>query len=212
VTSLHTLRISRGLAATAVAAAALGLTACGGSENSNSAAATPSRTSTAPMTSAASADAPFGPGCADVPASGPGSLAALATEPVASAAAQNPQLSTLVTAVTKAGLANTLNESSNITVFAPTNAAFAKIPKATLDQVLADRKALTNVLTYHVVGQRSTPTELNGATLTTLQGGTIRTTKDGDSYKVNDAKVVCGNIQTRNATVYVIDTVLMPKS
>jgi uncharacterized surface protein with fasciclin (FAS1) repeats len=164
------------------------------------------------MTSAASAGAPFGPGCADVPASGPGSLAALATEPVASAAAQNPQLSTLVTAVTKAGLANTLNESPNITVFAPTNAAFAKIPKATLDQVLADRKALTNVLTYHVVGQRSIPTELNGATLTTLQGGTIRTTKDGDSYKANDAKVVCGNIQTRNATVYVIDTVLMPKS
>lgn len=221
MTSLRTSRISRGLAAAAVAASAVGLTACGGSGNSGSGAAGSSAASAsatisaAPMTSAApgsaaAAGTPFGSGC-DVPATGPGSLAALATEPVATAAAQNPQLSTLVTAVTKAGLANTLNESQNITVFAPTNAAFAKIPKATLDQVLADRKTLTNILTYHVVGQRSSPSELNGATLTTLQGGTIRTAKDADGYKANDAKVVCGNIQTRNATVYLIDSVLMPK-
>ena len=90
---------------------------------------------------------------------------------------------------------------------------FAALPAGTVDSLLAEPAGdLTDILTYHVVGQRSSPAELNGATLTTLQGGTISTAKDGDSYKANDAKVVCGNIQTRNATVYLIDTVLMPKS
>jgi Fasciclin domain len=93
-----------------------------------------------------------------------------------------------------------------------TSPAFAKITQATLNQVLADQQALTNVLRYHVVGQRTGPAELAAGTLTTLQGGTIRTAKDGETYTANDARILCGNIQTRNATVYLIDTVLMPKS
>jgi uncharacterized surface protein with fasciclin (FAS1) repeats len=137
-------------------------------------------------------------------------LAAIADEPVATAASQNPALSTLVTAVTKAGLADKLNTADNITVFAPTNDAFAKIPQNTLSKVLADKQALTNILTYHVVPQRRTPAELDGGTLPTLQGSTITTAKAGDTYTANDARVVCGNVQTRNATVYLIDTVLMP--
>jgi uncharacterized surface protein with fasciclin (FAS1) repeats len=190
----------------------LALAACGSTDKpSNTAPATtaaPATSSPAP----AAASGPFGPACAGVPASGPGSLAVIANEPVATAASQNPALSTLVTAVTKAGLVDTLNNAPAITVFAPTNDAFAKIPADTLAKVLADKQALTNILTYHVVQQRQAPTNLDSASLTTLQGGTIRTAKSDDTYTANDARVVCGNIQTRNATVYLIDTVLMPKS
>ena len=190
----------------------LALSACGSSTNtsSNDAPATPSPATSSPA--AAAAGDPFGPACAGVPASGPGSLAAIANEPVATAASQNPALSTLVAAVTKAGLVDTLNNAPAITVFAPTNDAFAKIPADTLTKVLADKQALTNILTYHVVQQRQGPTDLDAGTLTTLQGGAIRTAKSGDTYTANDARVVCGNVQTRNATVYLIDTVLMPNS
>jgi uncharacterized surface protein with fasciclin (FAS1) repeats len=136
----------------------------------------------------------------------------MADEPVATAAAQNPDLSTLVTAVTEAGLVDTLNEAENITVFAPTNDAFAKIPEETLTAVLADQQALTDILTYHVVGERNSPADLDMGSLETLQGGTISTTRTGDTYTANDAEVLCGNVQTSNATVYLIDTVLMPPS
>jgi uncharacterized surface protein with fasciclin (FAS1) repeats len=109
-------------------------------------------------------------------------------------------------------LADALSNAQNITVFAPTNEAFAKIPQETLAKVLADKKSLTDILTYHVVEQSRAPSDLEGATLTTLQGGTISTAKSGDTYTVNDARVLCGNVQTRNATVYLIDTVLIPKN
>jgi uncharacterized surface protein with fasciclin (FAS1) repeats len=185
----------------------LALAACSSSTDTSSDTA-PAASNPAP----AAAGGPFGPACAGVPASGPGSLAVIANEPVATAASQNPELSTLVAAVTKAGLVDTLNNAEAITVFAPTNEAFAKIPADTLATVLADKQALTNILTYHVVQQRQEPTDLDAGTLTTLQGGAIRTAKSGDSYTADDARVVCGNVQTRNATVYLIDTVLMPKS
>jgi uncharacterized surface protein with fasciclin (FAS1) repeats len=160
---------------------------------------------------AAEAPRPFGPACAKVPASGPGSVADMANQPVATAAARNPLLSTLATAVGKAGLADTLNRAEALTVFAPTNDAFAKIPPATLNKVLADKKTLTSILTYHVVGARHTPADLANGRFKTVQGGTLTTAKKGETYTVNGAHVVCGNVQTRNATVYLIDTVLMPK-
>jgi uncharacterized surface protein with fasciclin (FAS1) repeats len=189
----------------------LALAACSSTDtSSNDAPATPAPAASDPAPAAAGG--PFGPACAGVPASGPGSLAALADQPVATAASQNPELSTLVAAVTQAGLVDTLNNAQAITVFAPTNEAFAKIPADTLAKVLADKQALTNILTYHVVQQRQGPTDLDSGTLTTLQGGTIRTAKSGDTYTADDARVVCGNVQTRNATVYLIDTVLMPQS
>src|SRR5512144_802162 len=109
---------------------------------------------------AAEAPRPFGPACAKVPASGPGSVADMANQPVATAAARNPLLSTLATAVGKAGLSDTLNRAEALTVFAPTNDAFAKLPPATLNKVLADKKSLTSILTYHVVGARQTPADL----------------------------------------------------
>jgi uncharacterized surface protein with fasciclin (FAS1) repeats len=156
---------------------------------------------------------PFGSACSAVPTSGAGSFDGMAQDPVATAASNNPALSTLVAAVKKAGLVDTLNNAQNITVFAPTNDAFAKIPKATLDKVLNDKAQLTKILTYHVVGQKLTPTDLENGSFDTLEKSKITTSGSGESYTVNgSAKVVCGNVKTANATVYIIDNVLMPTS
>ena len=132
-------------------------------------------------------DARFGPGCASVPADGKGSFAGLAKEPVATAASNNPLLSTLVAAVKKAGLVDTLNNSKNITVFAPSNSAFDKIPKADLDKVLADKTTLTHLLTHHVVPSRLAPAALAG-THPTLNSDSVvsGTTPDFDVVGAKD--------------------------
>jgi uncharacterized surface protein with fasciclin (FAS1) repeats len=195
-------------------AVSLGLaTAACGSSSSSTAAAPASSPAKAAASSSASAAAAmdFGPACSSVPKSGAGSFSGMATAPVATAASANPVLSTLVTAVKKAGLVDTLNSAANITVFAPDNAAFAKLPKATLDKVLADKAELTKILTYHVADGRQTPGQLaSGTGIKTLEGGMVTPGKMGRTYAVNNAHVVCGNVQTANATVYIIDTVLMP--
>ncbi|MFD3919099.1 fasciclin domain-containing protein [Streptomyces sp. NPDC058595] len=154
---------------------------------------------------------PFGPACASVPETGPGSLASMAKEPVATAASNNPDLSTLTAAVKKAGLVDTLNNSKNITVFAPSNEAFAKIPKADLDKLLADKAQLTKVLTYHVVGQKITQSQLANGSFKTLEGASLTTAGSGQNFTVNNtSKIVCGGVPTANATVNIIDTVLTP--
>lgn len=156
-------------------------------------------------------DKPFGSACSAVPTSGAGSFDGMAQDPVATAASNNPALSTLVAAVKKAGLVDTLNNAQNITVFAPTNDAFAKIPKATLDKVLNDKAQLTKILTYHVVGQKLTPSDLDKGSFDTLEKSKLTTSGSGESYTVDgSAKVVCGNVKTANANVYIIDSVLMP--
>jgi uncharacterized surface protein with fasciclin (FAS1) repeats len=210
------------LAVSGLAVASLGLAACSSSGSSSSAAS--GSGSSAPASSAsagsggsggsaAAAAVNFGPACSSVPKSGAGSFSGMATAPVATAASANPVLSTLVTAVKKAGLVDTLNSASNITVFAPDNAAFAKIPAATLAKVLADKAELTKILTYHVASGRYTPAQLaSGAPIKTLEGATVKPADMGGTYTVNGAHVVCGNVQTANATVYIIDTVLMPPS
>lgn len=111
----------------------------------------------APGAEQVTAGQPFGTACAAVPKDGAGSFSGMAKDPVATAASNNPLLSTLVTAVKQAGLVDTLNSAKNITVFAPTNDAFAKLPKKDLDAVLADKDKLTKILTYHVVPQRLAP-------------------------------------------------------
>ncbi|MEW1696389.1 fasciclin domain-containing protein [Streptomyces sp. NPDC093249] len=216
---MNTLRIRR--TAIAVAAAAVlpfALTACSDSDSGTTGAAAKSeaadqaRTDQTPSGDPMTTDQPFGPACASVPKNGAGSFDGMAQDPVATAASNNPALSTLVTAVKQAGLVDTLNNAKDITVFAPTNEAFAKIPKADLDKVLADKDTLTKILTYHVVGQKLTPKQLENGSFETLQKGMITTKGSGESYTVNDtAKVVCGNVKTSNANVYIIDTVLMPK-
>jgi uncharacterized surface protein with fasciclin (FAS1) repeats len=208
-------------ATTMVAGLGLATAACGSSASSTAAA--PASSSSSPMasasspmasSSAATAAKDFGPGCASVPASGAGSFTGMATAPVATAASANPLLSTLVTAVKKAGLVDTLNSAANITVFAPDNAAFAKLPKATLDKVLANKAELTKILTYHVASGRQTPSELaSGTAIKTLEGGMVTPgMMSAGMYTVNKANIVCGNVQTANATVYIIDSVLMPPS
>jgi uncharacterized surface protein with fasciclin (FAS1) repeats len=213
-------------ASVAAAGLAVGAAACSSSPSSStpaasapssSAASTPMPASSSPMASApasgaAASTTDFGPGCASVPTSGAGSFTGMATAPVATAASANPVLSTLVTAVKQAGLVDTLNSAAGITVFAPDNSAFAKIPASTLKSVLADKPELTKILTYHVVAGRVTPAELaSGKTLKTLEGSTVTPAMMGSSYTVNGASVVCGNVQTANATVYIIGSVLMPK-
>lgn len=153
----------------------------------------------------------FGPACASVPKKGKGSFGGMAKDPVATAASHNPQLTTLVDAVKKAGLTDTLNNAKNITVFAPTNDAFKKVPKKTLDKVMGDKKMLRKVLTYHVVGQPLPKDKLKHGSYPTLEKQKLTTSGSGDSYKVNDtAKVGCGNVKTKNATVHLVDNVLMP--
>src|SRR5690348_17923833 len=194
----------------------LGAAACSSSSSSPAASGTtssPASSPTAVSSSPATAAKDFGPGCAAVPKSGAGSFTGMATAPVATAASANPVLSTLVTAVKKAGLVDTLNSASNITVFAPDNAAFAKLPKATLNKVLADKQELTKILTYHVASGRQAPSQLaSGMSIKTLEGGTVIGAMMNGTYSVNKADVVCGNVQTANATVYIINTVLMPPS
>ncbi|MEU6315968.1 fasciclin domain-containing protein [Streptomyces sp. NPDC047014] len=206
--------------AVAVAAAALlpfSLAACsdsGSDTKSAPSAAAEGATASATGTTEGgmTGDEPFGPACASVPKEGSGSFDGMAKDPVATAASNNPALSTLVAAVKQAGLVDTLNNAKDITVFAPTNDAFAKIPKADLDKVLADKEQLTNILTYHVVGERLTPKQLENGTFETLQKSTLTTSGSGESYKVNgNSNVVCGNVKTANANVYIVDTVLMPK-
>ncbi|MEV4379215.1 fasciclin domain-containing protein [Streptosporangium sp. NPDC049644] len=154
---------------------------------------------------------PFGPGCASLPTSGAGSPSEMATQPVATAIASSPDLSTLSKAIEQAGLAEKLNSAKDITVFAPTNAAFDKIPKEKLDKILGDKEKLTKLLGYHVVEGKKTPQDLAEGELTTMEGGTLKVKGSGEEYTVNDAKVVCGDIQTSNAVVYLIDGVLKPK-
>ncbi len=217
-----TTRVAKFAALTAAIAFPLSLAACG--TEAAPAAPAPSAASSAPMSSApmqspsASASAssttePFGAACTAVPKSGKGSFDGMSADPVATAASNNPLLSTLVTAVTKAGLGDTLNNAEALTVFAPTNDAFAKIDKKTLNSVLNDKAKLTAILTEHVVAGKLGPDMIAGEhdTLNKKQGVTVK--GSGDSFTVNGtAKVLCGNVQTSNATVYIIDTVLLPKS
>ena len=158
-----------------------------------------------------------GPGCADyaeaVP-DGAGSVAGMAQDPVATAASNNPLLKTLVAAVSgqlnpDVNLVDTLN-GDEFTVFAPVDDAFAKIPAETIEGLKTDSETLTSILTYHVVPGQIAPDEIVG-THATVQGADLEVTGSGDELMVNgDATVICGGVQTANATVYLIDTVLMP--
>ncbi|MEW1779962.1 fasciclin domain-containing protein [Streptomyces sp. NPDC086777] len=206
-------RVAVTVAAAAVLPLALSACSDNGDDSGKSGSASTASASGGDMggSATAAADKPFGPACSSVPKDGAGSFDGMAQDPVATAASNNPALSTLVTAVKKAGLVDTLNNAQNITVFAPTNDAFAKIPKATLDKVLNDKAQLTKILTYHVVGRKLAPKDLAKGSFDTLEKSKVTTSGSGESYTVNDsAKVVCGDVRTANANVYIIDSVLMP--
>ena len=143
-----------------------------------------------------------------------GTLAGMTDDPVATAASNNPVLTTLVTAVGEANLVDTLNTAPALTVFAPTDCAFAALDPATLEAALADPGGLlTQVLGFHVIpGEQLSAADLANATeLTTFTGATLPVTADGDEITVGDqATVVVPDIQTANATVHLIDNVMVP--
>jgi uncharacterized surface protein with fasciclin (FAS1) repeats len=159
---------------------------------------------------------PVGEACSAIPADGEGSSAGMADDPTATAASNNPILSTLVDAVTAAELGDALNDpEAEYTVFAPSNDAFAKIDEATLTGMLEPemKDTLTDVLTYHVYdgGKLDIDGLVSEGELTMLNGGTVEIAEDGETAMINgESVVICGNVTTANATVHIIDTVLMP--
>jgi uncharacterized surface protein with fasciclin (FAS1) repeats len=196
----------------------LGLAACGGDSEGDTASSDDSTSQTTPESSPSESESTatdagadtFGAGCAAIPTDGKGSFDGMVTDPVATAASNNPLLKTLVAAVTEADLVDTLNSAPALTVFAPTDDAFGKIPKKDLDAVLADKPTLQKILTHHVVEGQLGPDEIVG-THDTLAGDKITIKGDLPELAVNEASIICGNVPTANATVYVIDTVMMPK-
>ncbi len=172
-------------------------------------------TSTPAVTAAAPpGGVPQGPFCSSIPPEGEGSFVGMADDPVATAASNNPYLTTLTAAIAAAGLVDTLNGEGPFTVFAPSNEAFAAIPQADLDAILADADQLTNILSYHVVSGRLSMADLATAgSVTSLQGAELTfTTEAGGSLSINGgaAMLTCADVTTANATVHVVDHVLTP--
>ena len=216
-------------AAGLTALAVLGTAACSKEEASSTASSVSSSassisssalssTSSAPaMTGAADPAADLvGTGCAgyaeQVP-DGAGSVAGMAQDPVATAASNNPLLKTLTQAVSGklnpgVNLVDTLN-GGEFTVIAPTDDAFAKIDAATLEKLKTDAPLLTSILTYHVIPGQLSPAQVAGKHKT-VEGGEVTVTGSGEGLKFDQSGLVCGGVKTANATVYMVDTVLMP--
>lgn len=191
------MNIHKAIPATGLAAAAVGLVVA----------------TSAPVSAAPNL---IGAGCADYAAmhsDGPASVAGMSTVPVAVAASNNPELTTLTAALSgqlnpNVNLVDTLN-GGQFTVFAPTDAAFNKLPADTINQLKTNSDLLKSILTYHVVPGQLSPAQVDGSH-NTVQGAPVNVTGNGNGLKVNNAGLVCGGVPTANAQVYMIDTVLMP--
>jgi len=184
--------------------------ACGSSTSSApAAAASPSHHAMASHHAVADT-AVFGSDCGMVPATGMGSLHSMGMDPVVTAASHNPLLTTLANDIKATGLTADLNSMHAVTVFAPANTAFTRAPASAMT-MMHSKTELTKILKYHVVSGSITPAQLaSGKPLTTLEGSTLKPSKMGAVYEVNNASIICGNIHTANATVYVINKVLTP--
>ena len=200
--------------------ALLGLSACSNDDdNADSSSATTSEESMATDDAMADPAANLvGTECeayaAAVP-DGAGSIEGMSTSTVSEAVANNPLLTTLNAAISgqlnpDVNLVETL-DGGEYTVFAPVDDAFAQIDPTTIESLKTDSDTLTSILTYHVVPGQLTPDEVTGD-LTTVEGGTVTVTGSGDDLTVNDAAILCGGVVTENATVYLVDSVLMPTS
>ncbi|MFN3340471.1 MAG: fasciclin domain-containing protein [Dietzia sp.] len=217
--------ISRRMASIAAAAAVSGLVlaGCANDEGTTEAEGTDATPMTSEMTTeetspmAEPAGMLVGPGCADYAEAnpdGPGSVDGMAMEPVATAASNNPLLTTLTAALSgevnpEVNLVDTLNN-GEYTVFAPVDDAFAQIDDATMEALQTDADLLTSILTYHVVEGQIAPDEIEGMQAT-LNGADVEVMGSGDELTVNGANVICGGVETANATVYLIDEVLVPE-
>jgi uncharacterized surface protein with fasciclin (FAS1) repeats len=178
--------------------AALGLlaTACGSdSKDSSATTAAPATTAAAPATTAAAAGT-------TAPAAG--------SMDIVDTAVAAGSFKTLATALTAAGLVDTLKGEGPFTVFAPTDDAFAKVPKDTLDKLLADKAALTKVLTYHVAPGKVLAADVKAGPVMTVEGSNATITVDGGTVKIDDANVVQTDVMASNGVIHVIDSVLIP--
>jgi uncharacterized surface protein with fasciclin (FAS1) repeats len=203
-------------------ALSLAAAACGTSTTSTAKPIGSSTTFTPPPTSAASptpsasgssSGAPagtIGPDCAAFPASGNGSLKSMSTLDALQAASTNPQLSVFIAAVRAAGLDKTLNARHAFTLFIPENSAFAALSKTDLIH-LRNSGDLLKIVRYHAVNAKISPAQFaHNTSFATLEGSSLKLSKSGSVFRVNGASVLCGNIQTKNATVYIISKVLLP--
>ena len=206
----RTTRRRSGAAVVTALMVCFGLAACGGGADTSFSEQPDGRSGGDANAQGAGAQT-FGDGCSAIPTGGEGSFNGMITDPVTTAASHNPLLKTLVSAVWQVdGLADMLNAAAELTVFAPTDEAFAKIPEADLNAVLADETALAALLSHHVVGEELDPEAVVGEH-DTLNGDTVTVDGDPEAGMTVDggtAEVICGNIATSNATVYVIDAVL----
>lgn len=220
----------RNLSVFGVAAVAMfGLAACGGGQeaatsDTETTESTTTESSAPEMTEEMTEEAMdpaanlVGPGCEDYAAQvpdGAGSVAGMAEDPVATAASNNPLLTQLTAAVSgelnpDVNLVDTLN-GDEFTVFAPVDSAFEALDASTVEALQTDADLLTGILTYHVVPGQLGPDEVAGSH-TTANGAELTVEGEGDSITVGEesAAVICGGVQTANATVYLIDSILMP--
>jgi uncharacterized surface protein with fasciclin (FAS1) repeats len=135
----------------------------------------------------------------------------MASVPVVTAASRDPLLTDLAYATRVAGLTSALNSAPAVTVFAPDNSAFSALGKGNYKTLMAHRADLAKVLKYHVVTGLVTPAELaERKPLTTLAGLPVHPVRSRNVYKVNGARVICGNLHAANATIYIVNQVLVP--
>jgi uncharacterized surface protein with fasciclin (FAS1) repeats len=219
MTVFQTSTSRKAMAGVACAAALLATAACGSDDSGAKAAGTSPDTSSSSTGATDPAADLVGPGCAgyakQVP-DGADSVQGMAQAKVPAAASANPLLTTLVAAVSgklnpKVNLVPALN-GGEFTVFAPVDAAFQKLPAATVKTLgtPAGAETLKKVLTYHVISGQLSPDQIAGSHKT-LEGGSVTVKRDGNDITVDGAHVICGGVHTANATVYMIDSVLMPK-
>jgi len=190
-------------------ALALALSACGGDDDAAD--------ENTDDTEAMADDTTTSMSMMDEETNGSGSSEAPSGDTIVDVAVATPDLSTLVTAVQTAGLAETLSGEGPYTVFAPTNEAFAAIPADKLEAILADKELLTQILTYHVVSGEypasavaELPDVATGAAVPTVEGQDVTITADASGVRVNEAKVVKADVEASNGVVHVIDAVLLP--
>ena len=221
-------KIQRLAAVGALAGLTVALGACGSEEEPAAGGGNEASAPSAPSEPESSSAAPsgagvtttediFGPACSAVPTEGEGSAQGMVDDPVGKAASNNPLLTTLTQTVVASNLVDTLNDASaQYTVFAPSNDAFTALeessPGITDTLLAAPEGQLTTVLTYHVIPQRYDAQGLvDAGSVPSVQGGMVEITGTPDAPIINGStNVACGNIPTANATVFVIDSVLMP--
>jgi len=213
---LHSLRAAPAACAAFAAGLALAATACGSTTTTS---ATPTGgagpVSLTPNPSASSLHpsgtvARVGANCGMIPAKGKGSIGSLSSEQVIKAASTNPQLSVFTTVVRTARLDKTLNSRPSYTLIIPANSAFAALSKSQVAR-LRNPADLSRIVKYHALKARVSPQQFAaGGRPATLQGKPLTLSKSGSAYTVNGATVLCGNIRTRNATIYIVNKVLLP--